>query len=182
VSGGIDTEDMIRFCDRVERYDLAWIEEPADPFDERALLEISRRTRIPIAVGERLYTRHGFRRVLEPCAVAILQPDVGNTGGFAEAREIAAMGEARQVRVSPHNCGSMLSTAASVQLAACIPNFTTLEIYPYFPERPGYVQVLERSPEEEIRDGFIDVPADAGLGVALARERLKDYLFASCGN
>lgn len=84
------------------------------------------------------------------------------------------------MRVAPHNCGSMLSTAASLQLAACIPNFMTQEIYPYFPERPGYVQVLETSPEAKIRDGFIDVPREPGLGVALHRARVEPFLFASC--
>ena len=180
VSGGIEAEDMIRFCERVEPFDLTWIEEPADPFDDAGLRKISQGTRIPISVGERLYTRHGFRRVLEPPVVQILQPDVGTCGGFLEAREIAAMGAAANARIAPHNCGSMLSTAASLQLAACLPNFMTQEIYPYFPERPGYVQVLETNPEATIRHGFIEVPTGPGLGVSLDRPRLEPFLFASC--
>jgi galactonate dehydratase len=90
------------------------------------------------------------------------------------------MAEAYNMRVTPHNCGSMLSTAASLQVAAGIPNFMMQEIYPYFPERPGYVQVLETSPEAKIRDGFIDVPTEPGLGVALHRGRVESFLFASC--
>jgi galactonate dehydratase len=54
----------------------------------------------------------------------------------------------------------------------------TQEIYPYFPERPGYVQVLEDSPEERIRDGFVDLPSAPGLGVTLASKRLEPFLWA----
>ncbi len=179
-SGGLTTDQTIRFCRRIEAYDLTWIEEPADPFDAGALRKISEQARIPIAAGERVYSRQGFRRLLEPQAVDILQPDVGTAGGIHEVRKIAAMAEAYSMRVAPHNCGSMLSTAASLQLAACIPNFMTQEIYPYFPERPGYVQVLETAPEATIRDGFIDVPGAAGLGVALHAARVEPFLFARC--
>jgi galactonate dehydratase len=56
----------------------------------------------------------------------------------------------------------------------------TLEIYPYFPERPGYVQVLESPPEERIKDGFLDVPDEPGLGVRLCAERVRPFLWARC--
>lgn len=180
LSGGLTTDETLRFCRRVEACDLTWIEEPADPFDAGALRRIAEHAGIAIAAGERIYTRQGFRRLLEPQSVDILQPDVGNTGGILETKKIAAMAEAYNMRVAPHNCGSMLATAASMQLSACIPNFMSLEIYPYFPERPGYVQVLETSPEAKIGGGFIDIPTEAGLGVALHRARIEPFLFARC--
>ena len=179
LSGGLTTDETIRLCRRFEELDIAWIEEPADPFDVRALKKISDRVAIPVAVGERIYTRHGFRRIFEPHAADIVQPDVGNTGGIMEVKKIAAMAEAYGMRVAPHNCASALSTAASLQVAANIPNFMTQEIYPYFPERPGYVQVLEDSPEERIKDGAVPVPTAPGLGVTLASERLRPFRWAS---
>ena len=178
LSGGLTTDETIRLCRRFEELDITWIEEPADPFDVGALKKIAEHVAIPVAVGERIYTRHGFRKILEPHAADIVQPDVGNTGGIMEVKKIAAMAEAYNMRVAPHNCGSALSTAASLQIAACIPNFMTQEIYPYFPERPGYVQVLEDSPEERIRDGFVDLPSAPGLGVTLASKRLEPFLWA----
>lgn len=180
LSGGLTTDETIRFCRRIEDLDITWVEEPADPFDSGALRKISHKTGIPIAAGERVYTRQGFRRLLEPQAVDILQPDVGTAGGIMEVKKIAAMAEAYSMRVAPHNCGSMLSTAASLQLSACIPNFMTLEIYPYFPERPGYVHVLESSPEAKISGGWLEVPREAGLGVKLAADRMEQFLFATC--
>lgn len=180
LSGGLTTDETIRLCRRFEALDIAWIEEPADPFDVGALKKISERVAIPVAVGERIYTRHGFRRIFEPHAADIVQPDVGNTGGLMEAKKIAAMAEAYNMRVAPHNCASALSTAASLQLAANIPNFMTQEIYPYFPERPGYVQVLQDSPEDRIKDGFLPVPTGPGLGVTLDAERLAPFLWSRC--
>ncbi len=180
LSGGLTTAETVRLCRRFEELDIAWIEEPADPFDVGALKKISEQVNIPIAVGERIYTRHGFRKIFEPQAADIVQPDVGNTGGIMEAKKIAAMAEAYNMRVAPHNCGSALSTAASLQLSACIANFMTLEIYPYFPERPGYVQLLENPPEARIKDGFVDVPADPGLGVELSADRIRSFLWARC--
>jgi len=180
LSGGLTTGETIRLCRRFEELDISWIEEPADPFDVGALKKISEHVDIPIAVGERLYTRHGFRKVFEQHAADIVQPDVGNTGGIMEVKKIAAMAEAYNLQVAPHNCGSALSTAAALQISSCIANFTTLEIYPYFPERPGYVQVLEDPPEARIKDGFLAVGAGPGLGVTLAIDRLQPFLWARC--
>jgi galactonate dehydratase len=182
LSGGLTTDETIRLCRRFEELDITWIEEPADPFDVGALKKISEHVAIPVAVGERIYTRHGFRKIFEAEAADIIQPDVGNTGGIMEVKKIAAMGEAYNMRVAPHNCATALSTAASLQVAACIPNFMTQEIYPYFPERPGYVQVLENSPEDRIKDGVVPVPTAPGLGVALAAERLRPFLWATVGS
>ena len=98
-----------------------------------------------------------------------------------EVKKIAAMAEAYNMRVAPHNCGSSLSTASSLQVSACIANFMTLEIYPYFPERPGYVQLLEDPPEARIKDGLLAVPAAPGLGATLARDRVQPFLWARCG-
>jgi len=180
LSGGLTTDETIRLCRRFEELDIAWIEEPADPFHVGALKKVAEQVKIPVAVGERLYTRHAFRRIFEPHAADIVQPDAGNTGGIMEAKKIAAMAEAYDMRVAPHNCGSALSTAVAVQVSGCIANFMTLEIYPYFPERPGYVQLLEDPPEERIKDGFLDVSQEPGLGATLARERIRPWLWARC--
>jgi galactonate dehydratase len=180
LSGGLTTDETIRLCRRLEELDIVWIEEPADPFDVGALKKISREVEIPIAVGERIYTRHAFRKIFEPQSADIIQPDVCNTGGIMEAKKIAAMAEAYNMRVAPHNCASALSTAASLQLDACIANFMIQEVYPYFPEQPGYVQVLEDSPEDSITNGGIKIPTKPGLGVTLAAYRVRPFLFDDC--
>src|SRR5207253_4019016 len=130
MSAELTTDAILRIGRRVQEYNITWFEEPVDPFDVEALKKVSDQLEMPIAVGERLYTRYGFRRVLEQHAADILQPDVGNTGGIMEAKKIAAMAEAYNMRMAPHNCASPVSTAAALQLAACIPNFLIQELYP----------------------------------------------------
>ena len=180
LSAGLTTDVALRFCRRVEEFDIAWIEEPVDPFDKAAMTRLANHVQVPLAAGERAYSRHGFRPLLETQSLGVLQPDVGTAGGILEAKKIAAMAEAWGVRLAPHNCGSGLLTAASLQVSACTANFMTQEIYPYFHERPGYVQVLEDPPEERIHNGSLDLPERPGLGCTLAAERVRPFLFASC--
>jgi galactonate dehydratase len=181
LSGGLTTDETIRLCRRYEELDILFVEEPADPFDVGALKKIADATTIPVAVGERLYTRHAFRKIFEPLAADIVQPDVTNSGGILEVKKIAAMAEAYNMRVAPHNCASTLSTAASLQIAACIPNFMTQEVYPYFPEQVGYTHVLEDPPEARIAASRLAIPTRPGLGVELAAERVLPFLWAECG-
>jgi galactonate dehydratase len=162
----------------MQEYDISFFEEPVDPFDAEALKKVSEHVNIPIAVGERLYTRYGFRRVLELRAADILQPDIGNTGGIMEAKKIAAMAETYNMRISPHNCASPVSTAADLQLDACIANFLIQEVYPY--RVPEHFQLVDHAPELEIRDGFMPIPNRPGLGVELAEERVRPFLWAHC--
>lgn len=180
LSGALTTDETLRFLRRVEECDILFAEEPADPFDLGALEKISRSTSIPLAAGERLYTRHGFRRVIEGHLVDVVQPDVGTSGGIMELKKIAAFAEAYNMRFAPHNCASALATTASLQVAACTANFMIQEIRPYEKEAPGYVEVLENNPEYGIRDGWFPMPEGPGLGAVFAEERMKDKLWARC--
>ncbi len=180
LSGGLTTDETIRFCHQVEEFNIGWIEEPADAFDITALKKVSDQISMPVAVGERLYTRYGFRRVFDSVAADIVQPDIGNTGGVLETKKIAAMAEAYNMRFAPHNCASALSTAVSLNLSVNIPNFMTLEIYPYFSRHPAYVEVLDHPPEDDIRDGYLEVSDRPGYGVSLAHDRIEPFLWAEC--
>ena len=115
--------------------------------------------------------------MLEPHAVDIVQPDVGNSGGILEVKKIAALAEAYNVPVAPHNCGSALSTAAALQASCCITNFMTLEISPYFAERPGYVQMLDDPPEARIAGGRLAAPTAPGIGATLSAAA-RSFLWA----
>lgn len=178
LSGALTTDETIRLCRKYEDLDITFIEEPGDVFDVGALTQISQHVSIPIATGERIYTRHGFRKVLEPQAISIIQPDVGNTGGLYETRKIAAMAEAYNMRFAPHNCASTLSTAVSAQVAACSPNFMSLETYPYFSDNSGYIHVLLNPPEHEIKAGKLAPNERPGLGVELDHKQVSPFLWA----
>ena len=121
--------------------------------------------------------------MLDTGGIDIVMPDVGNCGGIfaSEIVQIAAMAEACNVRVSPHNCASSLCTAASLQVVAASAMSMPLEIYPYFPDANDYVQVLKNPPEREIVGGKLAIPTLAGLGAeidtqAIAPFQCFDYL------
>jgi galactonate dehydratase len=181
LAGGLTPDETIRLCDRLEPLDILFVEEPADPFDLGALEKIAARISIPIAVGERLYTRYGFRPLLESRAADILQPDIGNCGGILEVKKIAAMAEAYSLRVQPHVCASPLSMMVALHLDACIPNFLIQEAFPYWSEEAGYVEILEDPPELWIRNGRLPIPDRPGLGVTLVRDRIDPFLWGECG-
>ncbi|KQV27132.1 dehydratase [Rhizobium sp. Root1203] len=175
LSGGINNDQLFRFLDVCEELNVMWVEEPLDAFNLTGLKNLGGRYKFPIAAGERVYTRNGFRNLLDTGAIDVVMPDVGNCGGVFELVQIASMAEAYNARVSPHNCASTLCTAASLQVWAACANAMPLEIYPYLPESQGYVQVLKNSPEDRIKDGYLDVATDVGLGAEVDAEKLKPY-------
>ena len=178
MSAELTTDAILRIGRRVQDSDIMFFEEPVDPFDVDALKQISEQLQMPIAVGERLYTRYGFRRVLERQAAHIVQPDVGNTGGIMEAKKIAAMAEAYNMRVAPHNAAGPICTAAELQLDACISNFLIQEVYPF--RAPETYEIVDRAPEREIRDGRLPISDRPGLGLDLVEERARPFLWARC--
>jgi galactonate dehydratase len=178
LSGGLTTDAIIRMGKKLEDQDILFLEEPVDPFAPEALKKVSEHIHIPIALGERLYTRYGFRRVLELHAADILQPDIGNTGGIMEAKKIAAMAEVYNMRIQPHCAAGPVSTAAALQLDACITNFFIHELYPY---RKGELyQIVDHAPELDVKNGSLPIPDRPGLGIELVEERVKPFLWAQC--
>ncbi len=178
MSAELTTDAIIRIGRRVEEFDIFFFEEPVDPFDVGALKKVSEHVNMPIAVGERLYTRYGFRPVMESHAADILQPDIGNTGGIMEVKKIAAMAEVYNMRIQPHTCSSPVATAAALQLDACISNFIIQELYPY--RIPEHFQIVDHAPEWDVRDGYLPIPDRPGLGVELVDERVQPFVWAEC--
>lgn len=166
--GGLTLDQLLRVFDRIADLDVLFVEEPVDPALPGALAELGRRTRVPIAAGERVFTRYGFLTLLGTGAVQIVQPDVCNTGGISEARRIAALAEAHNLRVAPHNYGSALATAAAAQASAVMPNFMLLEVFPDHMSEADYRPVLTEPLESRLAGGVLPLPDGPGLGVTLA--------------
>ena len=111
----------------LEPYQPMFIEEPCQAQNHDVMAEIARGTFLPIATGERVFTKWGFREVLEKRAATVLQPDLCHAGGITEVRLIAGMAEAYYASIAPHNPLGPISLAAGVQMAASIPNFLCQE-------------------------------------------------------
>lgn len=175
LSGGLNNDQLIRFMDVCAELDLIWVEEPLDAFNLQGFRHISKRWPIPIAAGERVYTRAGFRNLLDTGGVDIIMPDVGNCGGIFEGVHIAAMAEAYNVRVSLHNCASSLLTIASLQAAAASAMAMPLETYPYYSDSNDYVQVLKNPPEKDVSQGRVAIPRTPGLGAEVDLEAIAPF-------
>ena len=118
----------IQFGRMLADYNLFWYEEPCWPEHVDALVEVARALPFPIATGERLVTRWGFRELCEKRACAILQPDVSHCGGISEARRIAAQAETYLMSVACHNPQGPVAVAATAQVAFATPNYLIQEV------------------------------------------------------
>jgi galactonate dehydratase len=152
----------------LEPYQPMFIEEPVQCQNVDVLADIARGTHLPIATGERIFTKWGFREILEKRAAMILQPDLCHAGGIHEVHIIAGMAEAYYAAIAPHNPLGPISLAACIQLDATIPNFIAQE-HVYLGE--GYLKT-----PFVVKDGFVDLPTAPGLGIELDEEALEDKI------
>ena len=162
----------VRVARAIEPYRPFWYEEPVSARNVDALAACRRDIRLPVVTGEELYTKAEFREVFEKQAADIINPDICNCGGLLELKEIAAMAEPYFVTVSPHNYNSTaVGLAATLQLAACIPNFLITEYFVNFEARAAEITV------EPLRvdGGYIALPQGPGLGVELKQDVLERY-------
>jgi len=161
--GRISPDMAVQVINGIQEYYPFFVEEACLPENVDAMVRIARAVGVPLATGERLVTRHGFRRLLESGAVAVVQPDPCHAGGILEVQRIAAMAETHYCKVAPHNPLGPIALAVSVQLGACLPNFLIAEHFG-MEERwdlgEGYLDKAF-----QIVDGYIPVPDSPGLGV-----------------
>lgn len=166
--GAISPQNASLLIKALEPYQPYFIEEPVNCQNVDIMAELARETHIPIATGERIFTKWGFREILEKGAASILQPDLCHAGGIFEARLIAGMAEAYYAAVAPHNPLGPISLAAGLQLAASIPNFLCQEQVTL---GEGYLKE-----PFTVKEGHIDLPTGPGLGIELDDEALADKL------
>ena len=152
---------------KLEEYDLMFVEEPVLTENEDEFLEFSRTVNIPIATGERNFTRWGFKRMLTRGGVDILQPDVSHCGGILEMRKIAAMAEAFDVAVAPHCPLGPIALAACLQVDFCTPNAFIQEQSLNIHYNAGYdlLKYMENPEVFRYRDGYVDLMSEPGLGI-----------------
>ena len=153
-----------------EPFNPFFIEEPCLPENIDSLVDIARSTYVPIATGERLYTKWGFREVLEKHAAFILQPDVSHAGGIMEIKNIAAMAEVYYAGIAPHCPLGPIALASCIQVDAVIPNFLIQEAVTL---GEGYLT----EPFELIEDGYIEIPNNPGLGIELDENFIEENIY-----
>lgn len=142
-----------------------FIEEPVQCENVDSLLDVKRSTCIPIATGERLYGRFGFREVIEKEAAAILQPDLAHAGGISEVRKIAAMAETHYMAIAPHCPLGPVALAACIQFALCTPNFLIQE---HGNLGDGYLKQ-----PFTVDKGYLSIPSGPGLGIEVDERAVR---------
>jgi galactonate dehydratase len=170
--GAVPPQTAKRLVKALEPYHPFFIEEPVQWQNVDVLADITHSTHVPIATGERLFTKWGFREVLEKRAASILQPDLSHAGGIMETRLIAGMAEAYYAGLAPHCPLGPIAFAACVQLDASIPNFLCQEGGRHAtPAMDGYLKVPFRH-----ENGYLPLPTGPGLGIELDHDALQDKL------
>jgi L-alanine-DL-glutamate epimerase-like enolase superfamily enzyme len=177
--GSTGVTDAIELGHALEEYRIAWYEEPVIYHNLRGMAEVRRSIRIPVATGENTYTRYGFRDLADARAADVWQPDIAIAGGLTEIVRIAALAAANDIQLAPHAWGSALLWAASLQLAAAVPNYYILE----FPQAysPLLTDLIDVSVKVE-EDGCVPIPSGPGLGVQIDPEAEKRFPFEGGGS
>lgn len=153
-----------------------FIEEPLLSENIEGLEQLSRLTTIPIALGERLYSRWDFKPFLERGIVDVIQPDLSHAGGVSEVRRIAAMAEAYDVALAPHCPLGPIALAACLQVAASTPNFAIEEMSLGIHYNTGGHDLLTYLAEPavfDVADGHVAVPEGPGLGIVVDEARVR---------
>ncbi len=166
-----DSITSVQLGKALEPYNIYYYEEPVHPLNVNSVLEVHNAINIPIASGERIYTRWGFAPFLESHALQVIQPDLNNTGGITETKKICDMANTYDAAVQLHVCGGPIATAASLQLEAVLPNFLIHEVH------AGAIKQcmvdLGKYDYQPV-NGAYDVPDIPGIGQELSEQAMAE--------
>lgn len=162
----------------LEPYQPLFIEEPLLCEHPEAIKQLSSQTSIPIAFGERLYTRWDVKRFLEDASVDVLQPDIAHAGGISETKRMATMAETYDVAIAPHCPLGPIALAASLQVAVSTPNFVIQEMSlgMHYNVEAGDIDLNSYLVDKsvfEIQEGFVVAPTKPGLGIEIDEELVR---------
>jgi len=169
----LGTNAAMQFARAIEPYNIYYYEEPVNPLNAGNYARIAANTAIPLATGERSYTRWGYRDLLEKQTLAVVQPDICTVGGITEAKKVCDLAHVYDASVQVHVCGGPVSTAAALHVEAVIPNFIIHEHHTYA-VRPCVRELCVN--DYQPAHGRFAVPDAPGLGQALNDDVVKQYL------
>lgn len=166
-----DTNTAIQLGRRLEQYNVYYLEEPTQPLNDKLFGVIAREVKMPLAAGERIHSRWGFRPFFEERSLSIIQPDLCNCGGITEGKKICDMAHVYDIGVQLHVCGSPVSNAAALQVEAVIPNFVIHEVHEYAIE-PYNIELCKY--DYQPVNGYYSVPDLPGIGQELTEKAVKE--------
>lgn len=158
----------------LEPFRLMFIEEPVLSENIEALTTIDT-FGIPIALGERLFSRWDYKKVFELNKVDIIQPDLSHAGGISEVKKIAAMAEAYDIAVAPHSPLGPINLAASLQIDAVTPNVFIQEqsLGIHYNQGNDLLDYLVKKEVFKYKGGYAQIPNAPGLGIEIDEELVR---------
>lgn len=169
--------DAVKWGKKLEEFDISFFEEPVVSYNPEETLEIKSRLNMPLAGGERLYSKQDFFNFIKSRTFDIVQPDICLAGGFTGLQEIAIIANAREVLIQPHNCAGPICSAASVQFDMATPNLLIQEWFPYWED--NRYKYVNGSYELIAKNGVITPPEKPGLGISLNYDEMSRFSFVS---
>lgn len=164
--GRFNVPTGIKIAKELEQFNPMFFEEPTPPDSIDSLKAVRDKSPVAISAGERLYSRYDYKDLFEKRAADYIQPDISHAGGIMELKKIASVAETYYIPFAPHNPSGPVANAATLQLAACCPNFCILEIM--------YSDVDYRknvtNEQLEYKDGYITIPDKPGIGIEINEE------------
>lgn len=160
----------------LEPYHLMFVEEPVLTENEEAFKELRKHCTMPIATGERNFTRWGFKNIITQGGVDIIQPDLSHAGGILECKKIAAMAEAYDIAVAPHCPLGPIALAACTQLDFCTPNAFIQEqsLGIHYNQGSDLMDYIVDKSVFEYENGYINKLNGHGLGITVNEEKVKE--------
>ena len=173
--GHVQLESCIRFCRRMEKYNLAWVEDLAPWMYTDHYVRLRNSTCVPICTGEDIYLKENYEKLIKAGGVSVIHPDILTCGGALELKKIADIADDHGVAVAIHMAESPIACMAAVHTAAAMHNVLALEYHSV--DVPWWSSMVKGLPEPLISKGFIKVPETPGLGIeSLNEEVLKEHI------
>ncbi len=170
--GHIALEDCIRLGKRLEKYNLAWVEDMVPWQYTDQYVRLSQAIDIPVCTGEDIYLKEGFKPLLEARGVSVIHPDLLSSGGILENKKIGDLAQDHGVAMAVHMAESPIGCLAAVHSAAATENFLALEFHSV--DVPWWDDIATGYAKPLVKDGYITVPDAPGLGI----ESLNDEVIA----
>lgn len=167
----LGVNSAIQLANAVEELDCLFYEEPVHPLNVESVAVIARSVKIPLAGGERTYTRWGFRPFLEGQILGLIQPDLGLCGGITEGKKICDMANTYHIPVQCHVAGGAIALAAALQVEAVVPNFCIHEHHAVALWEAG---LDNATCQYHPKGGFFEVPDLPGIGQELSQKAMAE--------
>ena len=179
--GHISEGSVIALARRLEKYNIAWIEDVAPWMNTNIFKKISEHTTIPVCTGEDIYLAHNFEPLMKERAVSVVHPDILTIGGAMEMKKLEGMCDQYGIAAAIHMAESPIAFMAAVHIAASMKNVMAIEFHSA--DHPEWFNLVKGLPDPLIKDGYVQVPDAPGLGIEDINETtVKKYLHKEyCG-